>query len=89
MTDETDRTFRLGDRVVYRVIRGRRQPDAGHAFYGDIIGIALVVNGIPLINRAGTSQVATDYPSKIALVGWKDGKKTWEKPIELRLASDC
>jgi hypothetical protein len=61
--------------VVYRVIRGRKQPDVGRAFYGDIIGL-------PWNETLGESG-----DGKI-LLGWADGSQSWVLPIELRLAAE-
>lgn len=71
MTDKTDRTFRLGDRVVRRVINDALR---SRGAYGDVIGTDVWING---------------KKDNSIYVGWADGKKTWEKSNELRLASEA
>jgi len=71
VTDKTDRTFRLGDRVCFRVAAAHR-PDKRDV-QGDVVGTDVWINGR-----------RDDH----VFVGWADGTKTWEKPIELRLVTE-
>lgn len=64
VTDASDRTFRLGDRVMRRV---------GGTQTGDVVGVSLTINS---------------EPDERICIGWADGTKSFELPIELRLAGD-
>lgn len=41
--------------------------------WGDVVGVNLTING---------------KPDEKVCVGWADGSRSWELPIELRLASE-
>lgn len=72
MTDTTDDTT-LADGTREFRLGDRVLRRVGATQHGDIVGVNLTINS---------------EPSEKICVGWADGSRTWELPIELRLEAE-